>query len=73
MFLLVLNGGPVIFKSKYQRTAALSTAEAEYMALSMCTQNILWTRMLMADLGFEQKNPTVIWEHNQGAIALATN
>ena len=27
----------------------------------------------MADLGFEQKNPTVIYEDNQGAIALATN
>ena len=71
--LLVLNGGPVIFKSKYQRTVALSTSEAEYMALSMCTQDILCTRMLMADLGFEQNNPTVIWEDNQGAIALATN
>lgn len=71
--LLVLNGGPVIFKSKYQRTVALSTSEAEYMALSMCTQDILWARMLMADLGFEQKNPTVIYEDNQGAIALATN
>ena len=48
--LLVLNGGPVIFKSTYQRTVALSTSEAEYMALSMCTQDILWARMLMADL-----------------------
>ena len=27
----------------------------------------------MADLGLEQKNPTVIYEDNQGAIALATN
>ena len=70
---MVLNGGPVIFKSKYQRTVALSTSEAEYMALSMCTQYTLWARMLMAELGFEQKNPTVIWEDNQEAIALATN
>ena len=70
---MVLNGGPVIFKSKYQHTVALSTSEAEHMALSMCTQYTLWARMLMAELGFEQKNPTVIWEDNQEAIALATN
>ena len=71
--LLMLNGGPVVYKSKYQRTVALSTSEAEYMALSMCTQDVLWVRTMLADLGFEQKKSTVIWEDNQGAIALATN
>lgn len=70
---LTLNGGPVIFKSKYQRTVALSTSEAEYMAMSMCVQDVLWARSLMHDLGFKQDKATVVWEDNQGAIALATN
>lgn len=40
--LILLNGGPDVFKSTYQRTVALSTAEAQYMALSMCTQDVRW-------------------------------
>ena len=40
--LILPNGGPVVFKSKYQLTVALSTSEAEFMALSMCTQYVLW-------------------------------
>ena len=28
---------------------------------------------MLSDLGFEQKNPTIVCEDNQGAIALATN
>ncbi|KAJ0390320.1 hypothetical protein ATCC90586_011926 [Pythium insidiosum] len=71
--LLMLNGGPVVFKSKYQRTVALSTSEAEYMALSMCTQEVVWARALMEDLGVKQQEPTVVWEDNQGTIALASN
>nr|CCA17491.1 putative polyprotein [Albugo laibachii Nc14] len=45
--LILLNGGPVVFKSKYQRTVVLSTSESEYMALSMCTQDVLWARIVV--------------------------
>ena len=36
-----------MFKSKYQRTVALSSAEVgvEYVALSLCTQEVLWVRV----------------------------
>lgn len=62
-----------MFNSKYQRTVALSTSEAEYMALIMCTQDVLWARSMLSDFGFEQKASTVVYEYNQGATALATN
>ena len=35
-----INGAPVIFKSEIQQTVALSTAEAEYIALSLCMQEV---------------------------------
>ena len=60
-----------MFKSKFQRTVALSSAEAEYMALSLCVQEVLWLRAMLKDMGYEQRNATQIWEDNQGAIALA--
>lgn len=51
--LLTMNGGPVVFEAKYQKTVALSSAEAEYMALSLCTQEVLWVRALLQDLGID--------------------
>ncbi|KAF1336396.1 Integrase catalytic core protein, partial [Globisporangium splendens] len=71
--LLKINGGPVVFKSRSQKTVALSSAEAEYMALSLCVQEVLWARRLLMDLGMEQVGATVILEDNQGAIALSKN
>ncbi|KAE8880335.1 Retrovirus-related Pol polyprotein from transposon TNT 1-94 [Phytophthora fragariae] len=69
----MIGSAPVVFKSKYQRTVALSSAEAEYMALSQCTQEVMWTRAMLKDLGHEQVGATQVWEDNQGVIALASN
>ncbi|KAG3031009.1 hypothetical protein PC120_g3394 [Phytophthora cactorum] len=55
------------------RTVALSSAEAEYMALNLCTQEVLWTCAMLMDMGHEQVGATRVWEDNQGAIALASN
>ena len=71
--MVMIGKAPVVFKSKYQRTVALSSAEAEYMALSLCTQEVLWVRSMLKDMGQEQKGGTLVWEDNQGAIALACN
>ncbi|KAE9359925.1 hypothetical protein PF008_g2010 [Phytophthora fragariae] len=71
--MVMIGNAPVVFKSKFQRTAALSSAEAEYMALSLCVQEVLWTRVVLTDKGTLQRNASRIWEDNQGAIALAQN
>ena len=64
--MIMIGSAPVVFKSKYQRTVALSSAEAEYMALSLCTQEVLWTCAMLKDLGHEQVGATQVWEYNQG-------
>ena len=51
----------------------LSTAESEYVALSGCVQEIIWVRRVLSFLGFEQDLPTVIYEDNEAAMALANN
>ncbi|KAE9009498.1 hypothetical protein PR001_g16424 [Phytophthora rubi] len=38
---VMIRNAPVVFKSKFQRTVALSSAEVEYMALSVCVQEAL--------------------------------
>ena len=69
----MVNGAPVIFKSKLQGSVSLSTAEAEYVALSLCIQEILWTKSLLMEMKVKIDAPVVVYEDNQSAIAIAKN
>lgn len=72
-YVLMLSNGAVSWKSKKQTVVALSTAEAEYVALSSATQEVSWMRKLLADLGENTGVPTTIHEDNQSAMAIASN
>ena len=67
--------GPLIsWKSRKQQTVALSTCEAEYMALAAATQEVKFLSQLLTDMsGTEQTKGVVLYVDNQGAIALAKN
>lgn len=52
--MVMIGHAPVIYKFKYQRTVALSSSEAKYMALSLCTQEVLWVRAMLKDFDHEQ-------------------
>jgi len=68
----LLSGGAVSWASKRQPVVALSTSEAEYIALSSATQEAVWLRRLLTELG-ASVSPVVLMEDNQSAIALAKN
>ena len=70
---LLLAKGAVSWLSKKQATVALSTAEAEYVALSVATQEAIWLRRLLTDVGEFLEDPIVNNEDNQEAIAMAKN
>ena len=63
----------ISWRSKRQSIVALSSTEAEYVALSHATQEAIWLRSLLNDMGFNQLKPTTMFEDNQGAIELARN
>ena len=71
--MVMIANAPVVYNSRYQRTVALRTDEAEYMALSLCTQEGRWVRSMLKDLGYKQVGATEGWEDNPEAIALARN
>jgi hypothetical protein len=71
-FVIYLNKNPISWKSRKQNTVALSTCEAEYMALADVVSEIISIRSLLTELGFDP-TPTSVFEDNQGTIALATN
>ena len=68
-----LNGGPVAWKSKLQGAVAMSTTEAEYIALSEASLECVFLRGLLNDFGDEQTEPTVIQEDNFGCVQLTKN
>lgn len=71
-FLLKIHGNTVAWSLKKQCTVAMSSTEAEYVAMSSCVSETIWLTGLMDDL---QRNamlfPVLIYEDNQGAIAMA--
>jgi hypothetical protein len=69
--IVMFGGGPVMWSSRRQGCVTLSTVEAEYVALCNVTQETMWIRQLLQDLGLPQRTPTVVYEDNQGAISLA--
>ena len=71
--LLLMCGGAVNWLSKKQPIVTLSTAEAEYVALSTATQEAVWLRKLLKDFGEVHDQATMVMEDNQGAICIAKN
>lgn len=72
-YTMLLSNAAVTWKSKKQTVVALSTAEAEYVALCAATQEACWMRKILSDLGAPQSGPTTMREDNQSAIAIAEN
>ena len=72
-YVFQIGSSTVSWSSKKQATVAKSSTEAEYVALSSATQEAVWLRSLMGDLGRQMDAPTTIYEDNQGAIELAKN
>src|SRR5215471_96682 len=68
-----LQGEPLHGKSKKKSVVALSSTEAEYVALAEAGREIPWPRNLYNKLGFPQEGPTNLKGDNEGAIALAKN
>lgn len=63
----------VSWKTKKQPTVALSTCEAEYMALALTIQECIYLEQLLKSMDTYEYLKTVVYEDNQGTIALVKN
>jgi len=70
-YVFIFNGGPISWSSRKQPTVALSTMEAEYMALSNSIRELLSRMYYITEMGILSIQPTVMHSDNQAAIALA--
>ena len=71
-YVFQVGGTAICWRSKQQACVALSTAEAEYIALASTAQVSLWLQLL-ADLQKEPAKPIVFFEDNQSAISIDKN
>jgi hypothetical protein len=69
-YVFIAGGGAITWCSRKQTTVALSTTEAEYVALSEAAREAVWLRSLYEELGFHQTEPTVILGDNDGSLAM---
>lgn len=72
-FVFQLGSSAISWCSRLQPTVALSSTEAEYMALTEAINEAIHLRHIFNDLQLPQSGPTVIFEDNQGALKLACN
>ena len=63
--LFQINRGPVSWRSKKQSSVALSTAEAEYIALTCSSQEAIWLKQLTTELGNASSKSITIYEDIQ--------
>lgn len=57
----------------YQATIALSSTEAEYVAVTITACQVVWLRRLMGDLMQEQMEPIVIYCDSQSIVTMTRN
>ena len=72
-FKLCTDSSLLSWKCKKQNSVALSSCEAEYVALTVATQEAIFLNQLLMDMNVLDQRPVNLFVDNQGAIALAKN
>ncbi|KAE8698301.1 hypothetical protein F3Y22_tig00110599pilonHSYRG00009 [Hibiscus syriacus] len=67
-----LGGTAVRWVSQLQKIVALSTTEAEYVAVTEASKEMVWLQSFLKELGKKQENNILYWD-SQSAIYLAKN
>jgi hypothetical protein len=71
--LFLINGCPVSWQSVKQKTVALSSCEAEYMAATATACQAAWLRRLLGELLNKEEEVVKLFIDNQSTIQLIKN
>jgi len=69
-YAFLLCGGVISYRSTTQTITATSSTEAEFLAVVVAAKHARYLRAIMKELGFEQTEPTPIYEDNESAIKM---
>ena len=68
-----MRGVPICLRSKAQKRITLSSAEAEWIALSEATREIIFVLQLFKEMKIKIELPIVVNVDNMGAIFMSKN
>jgi hypothetical protein len=71
-YVFMINNGPVTWASHKQSSVAISTTEAEYMALSEASREAIARTYLFNDLNVHYNTPAILSD-SQGALTISNN
>lgn len=71
-YMMTFAGGAVSWQSRLQKCVALSTTEAEYIAATEASKELLWMKKFLHELGLKQ-DKFVLFCDSQSAIHLSKN
>lgn len=71
--LVYVHGNPVVWRTKKQSSLAVSSSEAEYVAMKLATLEVKGVINLLSELGYERDAlvPVPVFEDNSGAKVIA--
>lgn len=73
-YVFLLSNGVITWCSSAQKSVSLSTAEAEYVAASCATRELMWIQKFLTELNFINSHcKTILFVDNQSAIKLIEN
>ena len=72
-YVFVAAGCVFAWSAKKQNLVALSSTEAEYVALSNAATEVVYVRKLLTELGFPLNGPMTMYNDNQSAQCLVKN
>lgn len=71
-YVVQLAGGPIAWQCKKQPTHALSSTEAEFVAMTEAAKDVLWLQNFLTELGLPVETPTIFTD-SQSAMEWARN
>ena len=72
-YCVYVNNNLIAWNTHKQATVALSTAEAELMAITELTKEIMWLKQMVSEMGFDEVLPAVEHSDNQAAVNITNN
>jgi len=70
---VTLNGAPIVMRSVGQKIVALSTTEAELIALAMVVQEMLYVMRILESMHLKVQKPMIVECDNKGAVDLCNS
>ncbi|POM81904.1 LOW QUALITY PROTEIN: Retrovirus-related pol Polyprotein [Phytophthora palmivora] len=72
-YVTMLSNSPISWLSRKHHTVVLSTAETEYIAMCHYTQEMIFHRLLLSELGFAITQHNLLHEDNQSCNKICYN